>query len=286
MDGALRRAGRGRRRGGDERGLDWLVGRDAEGLLTAEEERELARRVLRGDASARRRMIEANLRLVAMVAARYRGLGLDWEDLVGEGNLGLIRAVSSYDPDRGVRFSTYAAHWIRQTIRVALTTTAATIRLPAHMVTKLALWRRAEARLTRNLGRSPTFEEVADELGWSSSTRLSMKQAMESGRVHHEEPGATEGRGSESRRPIDQAVDPRPEPAWEIERRDELLELRRGLQRLGERERLVLALRYGLGDIAPKPLREVATTLGVTREWVRRIEARALRQLHEEVEPE
>ena len=112
-----------------------------------------------------------------------------------------------------------------------------------------------------------------------------MKRAIESGRIHHEEPGAIEGGGGGSRHRIDQAIDPRPEPDREIERRDDLLELRRGLQRLGERERLVLALRYGLGEIAPKPLREVAITLGLTREWVRRIEARALRRLSEEVEP-
>ncbi len=124
-------------------------------LLSADEERELAEAIRNGDKDARARMIQANLRLVVKIAREYLGRGLTLDDLIGEGNLGLIRATEQFDPAFGTRFSTYAAHWIKQAIRHALTNTAATIRLPAHMVGLLTRWRRTERALRRELGHDP-----------------------------------------------------------------------------------------------------------------------------------
>src|SRR3954451_24945123 len=134
-------------------------------LLSAAEERELAEAIARGDRVARARMIQANLRLVVKIARDYLGRGMVLDDLIGEGNLGLIRAAEEFNPRFGTRFSTYASYWIKQGIRHALTNTAATIRLPAHMVTLLSKWRKAERAMYRDLGRMPGFDEVADALG-------------------------------------------------------------------------------------------------------------------------
>src|SRR5271170_616238 len=133
-----------------------------ESLLTAAEECTLAEAIARGDVDARTRMIQANLRLVVKIALDYVGRGMILEDLIGEGNLGLIRAAEEFQPRFGTRFSTYAAYWIKQSIRHALINTTSTIRLPAHMVGLLTKWRRGERALYRQLGRTPTFNEVAD----------------------------------------------------------------------------------------------------------------------------
>ncbi len=140
-------------------------------LLSAAEERELAEAIKAGDSDARSRMIRANLRLVVKIARDYTGRGMSLDDLIGEGNLGLIRAAEDFDPRFGTRFSTYASYWIKQAIRHALTNTTATIRLPAHMVTLLSKWRKAERALTRELGQSPTFDQIATALGLSDAQR-------------------------------------------------------------------------------------------------------------------
>src|SRR3954447_4031564 len=130
-------------------------------LLSAEEEKELAEAISRGDRDARSRLIQANLRLVVKIARDYAGRGMALEDLIGEGNLGLIRAAEEYDPRFGTRFSTYASYWIKQAIRHALINTSATIRLPAHMVNLLTKWRRTERALTREFGCAPTSDQIA-----------------------------------------------------------------------------------------------------------------------------
>ena len=135
-----------------------------ESLLTAAEECTLAEAIARGDKDARSRMIQANLRLVVKIARDYMGRGMILEDLIGEGNLGLIRATEEFQPRFGTRFSTYAAYWIKQSIRHALINTTSTIRLPAHMVGLLTKWRRSERALCRELGRTPSFNEVASHL--------------------------------------------------------------------------------------------------------------------------
>src|SRR5262245_53001969 len=147
-------------------------------LLRPEEEQELARRVEGGDGAARDRMVRANLRLVVSIARGYAGRGLPLEDLVAEGNLGLLRAVEGFDPDRGTRFSTYASYWVREAIQRALVNTVRTIRLPAYMVALLAGWRRASARLQEELGRPPTQEEIARRLGLPEARLNILKEAV------------------------------------------------------------------------------------------------------------
>ena len=150
-------------------------------MLTAAEECELAEAIARGDRDARTRMIEANLRLVVKIARDYVGRGIALDDLIGEGNLGLIRAAEEFDPRFGTRFSTYASYWIKQAIRHALINTTSTIRLPAHMVGLLTKWRRAERSLCRELRRTPTFEEIAASLGLSETQKTLVAQAHRPG---------------------------------------------------------------------------------------------------------
>src|SRR5271167_4902732 len=147
-------------------------------LLNAAQEKELAYRIETGDAEARDRMVRANLRLVVNIARGYTGKGLGLQDLIEEGNLGLLRAVEGFDPAMGTRFSTYASYWIKQSIKRALINSAKTIRIPAYMVELLSKWRRASARLTEELGRSPTPEEIARVLGLAKKKLPIIKKAI------------------------------------------------------------------------------------------------------------
>jgi RNA polymerase primary sigma factor len=243
-------------------------------LLTADEEAALARRIAAGDADARARMIRSNLRLVVKIARQYAGGPLSLDDLVGEGNVGLIRAVECYSPAYGTRFSTYAAHWIKQAIRQALTNTTATIRLPAHMVGLLRRWARTARALARSLGREPLFDEVADALGLSAAQREMVTQAMRARRLTHEGGGEPEAAWSS-----EEAPDERPSPELECEADEERDAVLRRLDRLDGRERMVVALRFGLEGQPPLTLKEIGRRLGITREWVRKIELRAVRKL-------
>lgn len=252
-----------------------------ETLLTAEDERMLAAAIRRGDDEARARMIRANLRLVVKIARDYLGRGLSLDDLVGEGNLGLIKAAEQFDPSFGTRFSTYAAHWIKQSIRHALITTGATIRLPAHAVGLVTKWRRAERALRRELGVDPGFDQIADRLGLTRSRRELVDRALQSARVCRE--GAARGEDL----PMWSADDthaPHEAPDARLEADEDRLDLLRRMSRLDDRERMVLALRYGLGGVTPLTLKEVGRRLGVTREWVRKIELRAVRKLDDQAE--
>jgi RNA polymerase primary sigma factor len=247
-------------------------------LLSAAEERSLAEAIARGDRDARARMIRANLRLVVKIARDYVGRGLVLDDLIGEGNLGLIRAAEEFDPQFGTRFSTYASYWIKQAIRHALTNTTATIRLPAHMVGLLTRWRRAERVLCRELGAPPSAEQVAVALGLTESQQVLVERARRASHLRHER----RRNGEESR-----TWSPDESPDIHSEPPDALLEadderrslLRRLEQRLDERERTIVTLRFGLEGEVPMTLQEVGQRLGVTREWVRRIEMRAVRKL-------
>jgi RNA polymerase primary sigma factor len=244
-------------------------------LLTADEERSLAHAIRRGDDNARSRLIRSNLRLVVRIARDYLGRGLTLEDLVGEGNLGLIRATEEFDPDFGTRFSTYAGYWIRQSIRHALLNTTSTIRLPAHMVGLLTKWRRAEQALTRTLGYPPDPERIADELGLSAVQRDLVDRALRARRLCHE--GGVEGAWS-----ADEVTDAHDAPESSIEAAEDRAQLLRRMTRLEPRERTILTLRFGLGGQTPMTLKDVGRRLGVTREWVRKIELRAIRKLDDE----
>src|SRR3954470_597838 len=147
-------------------------------LLNAQQEKDLANRIEEGDSEARDRMVRANLRLVVNIARGYTGKGLGLQDLIEEGNLGLLRAVEGFDPRMGTRFSTYASYWIKQSIKRALINSAKTIRIPAYMVELLSKWRRASARLTEELGRSPTPEEIGRVLGLPRKKLSIIKKAI------------------------------------------------------------------------------------------------------------
>lgn len=244
-------------------------------LLSADEERALAEAIARNEPGARNRMVAANLRLVIRIARDYLGRGLALDDLIGEGNLGLIRAAEEFDPRFGVRFSTYAAYWIKQSIRHALINTTATIRLPAHMVGLLTKWRRAERLLTRRDGTPPTFNEVADHLELSPVQRELVAKAQRAGRIKLESGVADEDDYW--------SPDDTPETAagpWAVvESSDESAELLRRLENLDDRERMILVHRHGLGGADALTLKEIGERLGITREWVRKLETRAVAKL-------
>jgi len=253
-----------------------------EALLTAAEETDLAEAIARGDNDARSRMIQANLRLVVKIARDYLGRGLVLEDLIGEGNVGLIRATKEFDPRFGTRFSTYAGHWIKQSIRHALINTTSTIRLPAHMVGILTKWRRAERSLCRELSRTPSFGEVASVLGLSESQKSLVAKAHQARQLKLENSVTAEtGRWS----PVD-STDRYESPGVSLEADDERRILLSRMERLDTRERSILSLRHGLEGEPPLTLKEIGRRLGVTREWVRKIELRALRKLVAELEGE
>jgi RNA polymerase primary sigma factor len=197
------------------------------------------------------------------------------DDLIGEGNLGLIRAAEEYDPRFGTRFSTYASYWIKQAIRHALINTMATIRLPAHMVGLLTKWRRASRSLSRELGRAPSFDEVAVSLGLTDSQRGLVEKAIRASQLRLENGGGDDG-GTWS---PDESSDPAEAPDAVIEADDERQHLLRRMGRLDERARVILALRFGLEGEPPLTLKEVGRRLGITREWVRKIVHRSVRQL-------
>ncbi len=250
-----------------------------ESLLSAAEECSLAEGIANGDSDARERMIKANLRLVVKIALDYVGRGIPLEDLISEGNLGLIRAAKEFKPQYGTRFSTYASYWIKQSIRHALINTTATIRLPAHMVGLLTRWRRAERVLYRQDGRMPSFDELATFLGLTETQKGLVAKAHQARHLKLESAiGTGLGRWSpEETMNRSEAVDSM------LEADEERMMLLNRLDRLDQRERTVLALRYGLEGEAPLTLKEIGRRLGVTREWVRKIEIRAVRRLYNAV---
>jgi RNA polymerase primary sigma factor len=244
-------------------------------LLSADEEKELAYRIEDGDNEARDRMVRANLRLVVNIARGYTGKGLALQDLIEEGNLGLLRAVEGFDPGMNTRFSTYASYWIKQSIKRALVNTAKTIRIPAYMVELLAKWRRASNKLTDELGRPPTHEEVARLLGLPKKKLSIIKKAI---RVYNSAPQSEQADGSWS---IDEMLeDARGKgPDTEMVESDDLTHVMGLLEKMDKREATVLRMRFGLDDEEPKTLKEIGESLGLTRERVRQIESEALAKL-------
>jgi RNA polymerase primary sigma factor len=246
-----------------------------ESLLTAAEECFLAEAIARGDKDARIRMIQANLRLVVKIARDYVGRGMILEDLIGEGNLGLIRATEEFEPRFGTRFSTYAGYWIKQSIRHALINTTSTIRLPAHMVGLLTKWRRTERALCREMSRAPSFQDVATVLGLTEVQKSLVAKALQARQLKLESTIAV-GVGWKS---VIGSSGTSESPGAMLEAGDEWDILWGRMDRLDARERTILVLRYGLEGESPLTLKEIGRRLGVTREWVRKIEIRAVRKL-------
>jgi RNA polymerase primary sigma factor len=245
-------------------------------LLRREEERELAYRIERGDSEARDHLIRANLRLVVNVARKYVGRGPGLEDLIAEGNLGLLRAVEGFDPSMNTRFSTYASYWIKQSIRRYLIGTAKTVRLPAYMVDLMAKWRRATAELQEELGRAPSEEEVIDRLKLPRKKLNIIKKAL---RIHN---GSTQG-GPEEEYSINETLEDMrgKSPDATMAESDELNQVLQLVDRLGPREASVIRMRFGLDGEEPLTLKEIGDRLGLTRERVRQIERQALAELSE-----
>ena len=253
---------------------------NATSLLTAEDERRLGTAVGLGDTAARDHMIRANLRLVVNIARGYGNRGLPLPDLIEEGNLGLLRAVEGFDPTMGTRFSTYASYWIKQSIKRALINSGKTIRIPAYMVELLSKWRRATARLSDALGRTPTSEEVARMLGLARKKLPIIKKAIHvqqnAPQTEQAEGGWSLGeliRDDNARCPADVMLDD-----------DTLKHVLKRIDDLDQRACTIIKLRFGLTGSEPMTLTEIGAGLGLTRERVRQIESETLATLAAEIE--
>ncbi len=244
-------------------------------LITPAEEIKLARRIKRGDAEARAIMVRANLRLVVKIARDYQGLGLPLLDLISEGNIGLMKAVERFDPKKGGKLSTYAAWWIKQSIKRALANQSKTIRLPVHLVDKISKIRRVAIQMSEELGREPTDDELAEEIGMVAAKVSQLKTAAirpasldaPIGDDDSTEFGEIVGDA--------EAMDPF-EMLRDKDLRDEVGDL---LDVLDDRERKIINSRFGLDGQKPKTLEEVGEKFGVTRERIRQLQNIALHKM-------
>jgi RNA polymerase primary sigma factor len=248
-------------------------------LLTRDEEVALCRAAKTGDRKARARLIEKNLRLVVSVAKKYRGMGLPFEDLIQEGNVGLMKAVEKFEPSRGYKFSTYATWWIRHAVQRAVVDKSRTIRVPAHMADKIRKVSRASHELSAERGREPTEEELAGRLGWGIEEVRVVLEAM---------PDATSldlRIGAERTSTIADFVEDTltSDTAGEVVRALERAHLEKAIEGLPERARHVLIRRYGLDDGEPATLAELSRELGLSKERIRVLQRNTERALRDDV---
>src|SRR5437763_2708062 len=245
-------------------------------LLTPEEEVELARKIKKGDAEAREQMISSNLRLVVTIAHDYANLGLPLLDLISEGNIGLTKAVERFDPTKGAKLSTYAAWWIKQSIKRALANQSKTIRLPVHLVDKIAKVRRVSLQMSDELGREPTDEELGEEIGIASGKVAQLKS------LGIRPTSLDAAIGDDDSAEFSEIIrDEDAETPFELLRDKNLLHEMDGLlDVLDKREKKIIAQRFGLNGGKPKTLEDVGKDFGVTRERIRQLQNIALARLH------
>jgi len=246
-------------------------------LLTHQEEINLSKRAKKGDEAARNRLIEKNLRLVVSIAKKSRGRGLSFEDLIQEGNIGLMKAVGKFDSDRGFRFATYATWWIRQTIQRAVADKGRTIRIPAHISEKMRKMARTYNELSAELERAPSDEAVAERLGWSVENIRKVKDAMPDATTSLNQPLISD-RGSSELGEIIEDERSSDTPGTVMSEM-ESSEVGEAIDRLPERYRHVLVRRYGLDDKDPATLAELGNELGLSHERVRQLQLQAVKRL-------
>jgi len=249
-------------------------------LLSLQEEIALAKRIKKGDRKAREQMIKANLRLVVKIARDYEGYGLPLLDLINEGNIGLMKGVERFDPKKGAKLSTYAAWWIKQSIKRALANQSKTIRLPVHVVDKLFHLRRASARLEDVLGREPTDEELAEELGYPVN-RIRQWRAAAIRPTSLEAPLGDDEDTRVSEVVKDEHADT---PYEKLEEKTNTDMVREMVETLDPREQAILRQRFGLDGDERKTLEEIGEQFGVTRERIRQIEELALKKLRKKIQ--
>ena len=253
-----------------------------ERLLTPEEEKELGWKIINDECQAsKERMIKANLRLVISISKNYSHRGLSLSDLIEEGNIGLIKAVEGFDPAQGARFSTYASWWIKQAIKRTLINAVQPIHIPAYMVELIARWKQTTRKLEERLGRQPTIQELATEMGLPVKKLLIVRRAVKAYHAPSQAPSKEDGEGADLG---DMFEDTRTRaPDHDVERKEDYSTILKLLDSIDERDARVLRLRFGLEGKEPLTLRQIGQEVGLTRERVRQIEVEALKKLQQQL---
>ena len=253
-----------------------------ERLLTPEEEKELGWKIINDECQAsKERMIKANLRLVISISKNYSHRGLSLSDLIEEGNIGLIKAVEGFDPAQGARFSTYASWWIKQAIKRTLINAVQPIHIPAYMVELIARWKQTTRKLEERLGRQPTIQELATEMGLPVKKLLIVRRAVKAYHAPSQAPSKEDGEGADLG---DMFEDTRTRaPDHDVERKEDYATILKLLDSIDERDARVLRLRFGLEGKEPLTLKQIGQEVGLTRERVRQIEVEALKKLQQQI---
>ncbi|MEX2672167.1 MAG: sigma-70 family RNA polymerase sigma factor [Phycisphaeraceae bacterium] len=249
-------------------------------LLTAQEEKDLARQILEhGCAASRDRMIRANLRLVVAIAKRFGNRGMALADLIEEGNIGLLRAVETFDPEQGARFSTYGSWWIKQAIKRSLINAVQPIHVPAYMVELIAKWKKVSREMEEHYGRQPSLQELADAMELPAKKVRIIRKAVRASQRPSQGPVSRDGQSMSLGEMLED--DRTPAPDESMETMEEIAAIRELLDAIDQRDATILRLRYGLDGDEPMTLKEIGKVVGLTRERVRQLEIAALQKLHQ-----